>query len=140
MEGSSTIIKQLSIKVKACQRLSNEAAYYKVEARENETKLAKMRSDGRDPYDIKKFEEVLDESYMMIPDSEDRFQRNVLDLQSFVTKHATVLQQSSSEWIETANQFLRDHNSNNSKNDTASKLVQDVVVTNVDDLMEGEAF
>jgi len=28
-----------------------------------------MRDDGKDPYDIRKQEEVLQESYMMVPDS-----------------------------------------------------------------------
>jgi hypothetical protein len=33
----------------------------------NENKTQKMRDDGRDEYDIKKQEEILQESYMMIP-------------------------------------------------------------------------
>jgi tubulin-specific chaperone A len=141
MDNLSTIIKQLSINVKACQRLSNEADYYKREAKENEIKLAKMRSDGRDPYDIKKFEEVLDESYMMIPDSEERFRRSIVVLRSFLTQHSLILEQSSSEWKELANQILLKQSQDDSKGETAtSQSIPDVAVTNVNDLMEGEVF
>lgn len=141
MDNVSTIIKQLSINVKACQRLSNEADYYKMEVKENEIKLAKMRSAGRDPYDIKKFEEVLDESYMMIPDSEARLRRSIGALQLFLTQHSVILQKSSSEWMELATQIVLKQNNGDSKHEMAeSQSIQDVEVTNVNDLMEGEIF
>jgi hypothetical protein len=37
--------------------------------------VQKMRDDGKDSYDIKKQEEVLQESYMMIPDSKNRLEK-----------------------------------------------------------------
>lgn len=36
-----------------------EVASYETEAKENEAKVQKMRDDGKDPYDIRKQEEVL---------------------------------------------------------------------------------
>ena len=39
-----------------------------------------MRDENGDAYDIKKFEEVLQESYMMIPDSKNRLEKSNEDL------------------------------------------------------------
>lgn len=42
----------------ACCRLVKEVASYEKEAKDNEAKVNKMREDGKDPYDIRKQEEV----------------------------------------------------------------------------------
>ena len=51
---------------------------------ENESKLASLKEEKWDPYDIKKFEEVLGESYMMVPDSESRLKKSLEDLDHFL--------------------------------------------------------
>ena len=43
-----------------------------------------MKDDNKDPYDIKKFQEVLGESHMMIPDSISRRDKTLDDLKEFV--------------------------------------------------------
>ena len=68
------------VKAKVVQRLVNESSYYKKETDENTAKLEQMKADGKDEYDIKKFAEVLEESVMMIPDSENRKNAAVEDL------------------------------------------------------------
>ncbi|EJK69797.1 hypothetical protein THAOC_08907, partial [Thalassiosira oceanica] len=91
--------KQLMIKVKACQRLVKEASYYVKETEENEATLKKMKEDnkgehpsdaegnyGRDPYDIKKFQEVLGESQMMIPESKMRRDKAIESLREYVAQ------------------------------------------------------
>ena len=65
-------------------RLLKEVNYYKKEVEENEAKLALLKEEKRDIYDIKKFEEVLGESYMMVPESEGRLKRSLEDLASFL--------------------------------------------------------
>lgn len=45
-----------------------------------------MKAEGKDPYDIKKQEEVLQESYMMIPDSKARLAAAVDDLKAFLVR------------------------------------------------------
>jgi tubulin-specific chaperone A len=62
------------------RRLAKEVAYYEKEVKENEEKLQGMKEAKKDAYDIKKFEEVLGESYMMIPDSKARFQQSLEEL------------------------------------------------------------
>lgn len=65
-------------------RLVKEVAAYEQEAAAQEAKVTGMRTEGKDPYDIKKQEEVLQESYMMIPDSKARLATAVEDLKAFV--------------------------------------------------------
>ncbi|EEC43012.1 predicted protein, partial [Phaeodactylum tricornutum CCAP 1055/1] len=65
-------------------RLLKEVNYYQKEVQENEVKLQQMKDDNRDPYDVKKFAEVLDESYMMVPDSEARLAQAVHELRDFL--------------------------------------------------------
>ena len=80
--------RQLMIKAKACQRLAKEAAYYRKETEENEATLVKMRADAtKDTYDVKRFEQVLSESQMMIPHSHASLQRNLRELQEMVAAH-----------------------------------------------------
>eukprot|EP00600_Ochromonadales_sp_CCMP1393_P007805 CAMPEP_0174962416 /NCGR_PEP_ID=MMETSP0004_2-20121128/4771_1 /TAXON_ID=420556 /ORGANISM="Ochromonas sp., Strain CCMP1393" /LENGTH=85 /DNA_ID=CAMNT_0016210945 /DNA_START=289 /DNA_END=546 /DNA_ORIENTATION=+ len=43
-----------------------------------------MRDEGKDPYDIRKQEDVLQESYMMIPDSKSRLEKSIHELTSMV--------------------------------------------------------
>lgn len=110
-------------------RLAKEVAYYEKEVEENEDKLAKMKEEKSDPHDIKKFEEVLGESYMMIPDSKARFQKSLEELSLFLDTNATLQQ---GEWVSTAQAILKE-------NGVSSKTTA-VAETNVDDLKEGEAF
>ena len=59
------------------KRMVKEVSGYEKEAVENEARIQKMKDDGKDEYDIKKQEEVLQESYMMIPDSKNRLEAAV---------------------------------------------------------------
>ena len=59
------------------KRMLKEVSGYEKEAVENEARIQKMKDDGKDEYDIKKQEEVLGESYMMIPDSKNRLEAAV---------------------------------------------------------------
>lgn len=73
---------------RSTHRLVKEVAAYEKEAQEQEAKVRAMKEDGKDPYDIKKQEEVLQESYMMIPDSKARLAAAVEDLKAFLVRPA----------------------------------------------------
>lgn len=45
-----------------------------------------MRDDGRDEYDIKKQEEILQESYMMIPHSKKQLEESLEELINLVNE------------------------------------------------------
>lgn len=46
-----------------------EVASYETEAKENEARVQKMRDDGKDPYDIRKQEEVYMPACLSLPAS-----------------------------------------------------------------------
>ncbi|KAL7476690.1 hypothetical protein ACHAW6_002537 [Cyclotella cf. meneghiniana] len=134
--------KQLMIKTKACQRLIRESEYYEKEVLQNEQKLQQMKDENRDPYDVKKFQEVLSESYMMIPDSVCRRDKAVADLNDFLAaleKEGEISEElNASEWMLEANKILRESGlaEAHSEEETGSEVVE----TSVVDLKEGEAF
>lgn len=97
--------KQLTVKIGVVRRLAKEAAYYVKETKENEAKLAKMKEEGKDFYDIKKFNEVLDESKMMIPDSEARLKKNVEELDILVKAYPDL----DAEHVQLANEIVAEH-------------------------------
>mmetsp|Transcript_14754 Transcript_14754/g.22912 ORF Transcript_14754/g.22912 Transcript_14754/m.22912 type:complete len:139 (-) Transcript_14754:445-861(-) len=138
MPKKSTTIptsKQLQIKVKCCERLKKEHQYYIAEVAENEAKLAKMKQDNADKYDIKRFAEVLEESHVMVPDSLARFNSSLDDLMDFLHKYEPdLVADEDKEWLEKAKRF--------SQNDIDPKSLakDEVVETNVNDLNDGETF
>mmetsp|Transcript_8232 Transcript_8232/g.15388 ORF Transcript_8232/g.15388 Transcript_8232/m.15388 type:complete len:143 (-) Transcript_8232:253-681(-) len=131
--------RQLMIKVKACQRLVKEATYYEAEVLENEAKLQQMKDENKDPYDIKKFQEVLGESEMMIPDSISRRDKTLEDLREYVAllrkDEADNAELMECEWMVEANKICGEDSSEATKEDPA-----EIAVTVVDGLAEGEAF
>ena len=110
-----------------------DVSYYQKEVQENEIKLAQMKKEKRDPYDIKKFEEVLGESYMMIPDSQSRMEKALVDLATFLDKSSGLNEEG--EFMVAAKQLLEKHVA-----DTGKKGIDDIAETSVDQLKEGEAF
>jgi tubulin-specific chaperone A len=78
--------KRLKVQIGVVKRMQKEVAAYEKEAKDNEGRVQKMKDDGKDEYDIKKQEEVLQESYMMIPDSKNRLEQAVEKLQEVVAE------------------------------------------------------
>jgi tubulin-specific chaperone A len=76
--------RKLKIQIGVCKRLTKEVLSYEKEVMTNEAKIQKMKDDGKDPYDIKKQEEVLGESYMMVPDSKNRLDAALFELASLI--------------------------------------------------------
>jgi tubulin-specific chaperone A len=111
-----------------------EVAFYKEEVKENETKLAEMKANNQDPYDIKKFEEVLGESYMMVPDSSARLKQTLEDLASYIESSEVTDELKSNEWYKQAVELLENEKS---RYDEKSDELEE---TRVDDLADGEAF
>lgn len=115
-------------------RMIKEVDYYKEEVKENEAKLAKMKANNQDPYDIKKFEEVLGESYMMVPDSSTRLKQTLEDLASYIESSEVTDDLKGSDWYKQAVDLLEQEKS---RYEDKSDVLEE---TKVDDLAEGEAF
>ena len=90
-----------------------------------------MREENRDPYDIKKFEEVLSESHMMIPDSIRRLDDAVGDLSSYL-QSPEIADCKTGEWYSTAVELVSVHKGVVEK--------EEVHQTSIDNLGDGEAF
>ena len=86
-----------------------EAPYYKKEAGENEARVQKMKDDGVDQWTVKKAEEVLGESYMMIPDSENRMKASIEDLFAFVQEFGEDADVKESKDFEPVSALLEEH-------------------------------
>ncbi|KAM3600618.1 uncharacterized protein V6R79_026101 [Siganus canaliculatus] len=65
-------IRQIKIKTGIVKRLAKEENSYKVEAKQQEEKVERLKAEAGDEYVIKKQMEVLQESRMMIPDCHRR--------------------------------------------------------------------
>ena len=76
--------KKLKILFNSLKRLKKEVKYYNNELIENENKLNKMVEEDKDKYDIKKQQEIVDETKMMIPDSTKRLQNKINDFENFI--------------------------------------------------------
>ncbi len=119
------------------KRLIKEAAYYEKETKENEAQLQKMKDEQKDPYDIKKFEEVLGESQMMIPESISRRDKALDELREFIIvlekDEADNNELMTCEWMVEAKKLA-----------PSDKEIADeeegVAITAVDELADGEAF
>jgi len=127
-------------------RLVKEAAYYEKEVSENDTKLRGMKDANRDPYDIKKFQEVLGESQMMVPISAASRDRALVELKEFVAllkeEEGDNVELMGCEWMGEARKLL-----GSEENSLRSAGVQnnddeevEFAVTSVYGLEEGEAF
>lgn len=126
-------------------RLQKEYEYYQKEVKENEKKLGEMKadSDKYDEYDIKRFQQVLDESFMMVPDSQKRFKNAIEDLEMFIEELKK--EESSSEmakaalegeWYNTAQAVLQEQKKMSETEGAGFVQIQ----TYVDDLGDDEAF
>ena len=119
-------------------RLIKEVSFYEEETKENEQQLQKMKDEQKDPYDIKKFEEVLGESEMMIPDSINRRDKALGDLREYVTvlekEEADNSELMSCEWMAEAKKLAPVEEKTNDVE------ASDVAITEIDGLEDGEAF
>ena len=108
-------------------------AYYEKEVKENEQKLQQMKDEKKDPYDIKKFEEVLGESYMMVPDSKSRLGQALKDLEMYL-ESAEVENLQSDEWYTQGKELLE------KEKDRFNSAEEEVKETSLEGLKDGEAF
>ncbi|KAM5194539.1 tubulin-specific chaperone A [Mantella aurantiaca] len=73
-------VRQMKIKTGVVKRLSKEKLMYEKEAKQQEEKIERMKTEGGDEYVIKKQTEILQETRMMIPDCHRRLEAAYTDL------------------------------------------------------------
>jgi len=75
---------KLKIRINSLKRLKKEYLYYNKELIDNENKLNNMKKDGMDEYDIKKQQEIVDETKLMIPNVKKRLQDRIDGFEIFI--------------------------------------------------------
>jgi tubulin-specific chaperone A len=80
MADNKDALRALKIKTGVLTRVKKELAMYRKEVVTEGAKLEKMRSEGKDPHDIKQQDQVLGESSMMIGDCTTRMENAFNDL------------------------------------------------------------
>ncbi|CAH1253852.1 TBCA [Branchiostoma lanceolatum] len=81
-------LRQIKIKTGVVKRIGKEKTMYGKEVLKEEERLEKFKSEGKDDHDIKKQEEVLQESKMMIPDCRRRLDTAYDDLKKTLEAEA----------------------------------------------------
>ncbi|KAG2494471.1 hypothetical protein HYH03_007523 [Edaphochlamys debaryana] len=87
MTSSAEIVKQCKVKTSSVKRLHKEFCYYEKERDKEQARVDKMKADGAEASDLKQAENVLQESAMMIPQTRQRLEAALTELQSFVTEN-----------------------------------------------------
>lgn len=79
---------QLEIKVKSLQRLMKEETYYIQEKKDQEGLLAKLETDKDvDPYELKKQNEILQDTVRLLPTLYSKIQQFKEDLEEYVKSY-----------------------------------------------------
>lgn len=65
-------LRTLKIKTGVVKRIAKEKVTYEKESEQQRERIQKYKDQGKDDYDIRKQEEVLQESLMMVPDCQRR--------------------------------------------------------------------
>lgn len=74
-------LRTIKIKTGVVKRITKEKIVYEREVEEQKDNIEKFKQKGKDEYDIRKQEEVLQECLMMIPECKRRLFKAVEDLQ-----------------------------------------------------------
>ncbi|CAK0787985.1 hypothetical protein CVIRNUC_011207 [Coccomyxa viridis] len=81
--------RMLKIKTGSVVRLNKELGLYETEKEAEAKRVAKMRDEGADAYDIKHAVSVLEEAKIMIPDTRQRLEGALQDLTGYVVGSLT---------------------------------------------------
>lgn len=77
-------LRQLTIKTGVVKRLSKEKTVYEKEVVTQQNRIEKLKTDGSDDHVIRKQEEVLQESMMMVPDCQRRLAKAFEELNEMI--------------------------------------------------------
>ncbi|XP_034938953.1 tubulin-specific chaperone A [Chelonus insularis] len=77
-------LRTLKIKTGVVKRLAKEKITYEKEALQQQERINKYKEQGKDGHDIRKQEEVLQESLMMVPDCQRRLMRAYEELKKIL--------------------------------------------------------
>ncbi|KAK6633829.1 hypothetical protein RUM43_001422 [Polyplax serrata] len=77
-------LKQIKIKTGIVKRIAKEKTCYDKEANEQRVRVQKLKDDNKEEYYIKKQEEVLQETLMMVPNCQRRLEKAFEELKNIL--------------------------------------------------------
>jgi len=93
--------RQLKIKSGIVRRITREFESYQKEIVKDKDRIEKLRDNGGDDHDIRKQEEVLQETIAMVPNTRKRLRDGLEELMNFMKDNDTVEELvASEEWVE----------------------------------------
>ncbi|XP_028038014.1 tubulin-specific chaperone A [Bombyx mandarina] len=98
-------IRQIKIKTGVVKRIAKEKVVYEKEAELQKNRIQRIKDEGQDEHNIRKQEEVLQESLMMVPDCQRRLIKAYTDLKTTLETEQDLKEHE--EYI-TAEQVLKD--------------------------------
>ncbi|XP_049871964.1 tubulin-specific chaperone A [Pectinophora gossypiella] len=98
-------IRQIKIKTGVVKRIAKEKIVYEKEAEQQKNRIQKIKDEGQDEHNIRKQEEVLQESLMMVPDCQRRLIKAFADLKNTLETEKDLAE--NEDYI-TAQQVLKD--------------------------------
>ena len=84
MSAADSRLKKLRIQTGVVKRCGKEKLSYRKEANQQKEKLEKLKKEGKDDMEIKKMNEMYQESLMMIPDCHRKLEKAVKELKSLL--------------------------------------------------------
>ena len=81
---ADTRLKQIKIKTGIVKRIAKEKVCYEKEANDQRARVQKLKEEGKEEYYVKKQEEVLQESLMMVPECQRRLVKAFDELQKIL--------------------------------------------------------
>ena len=84
MSAADPRLKKLRIQTGVVKRCGKEKLSYRKEANQQKEKLEKLKKEGKDDMEIKKMNEMYQESLMMIPDCHRKLEKAVKELKSLL--------------------------------------------------------
>lgn len=97
---------QLQIKVNALKRLMKEQALYKKEAAADAQRVEQAKEEGKDEYEIKKMNEVLQETQKMVPELNKKIQTTLDGLKDLLSSDLDEDTSAAKEVVQEAEGFL----------------------------------
>ena len=86
MSSADPRLKKIKIQTGVVKRCGKEKLSYRKEARQQKEKLEKFKREGKDDMEIKKMNEQVQESLMMIPDCHRKLEKAVKELKSLLNE------------------------------------------------------
>eukprot|EP00798_Chlamydomonas_sp_ICE-L_P017169 gene17169-23485_t len=98
-------IRSLKIKTSSVKRTRKEYLMYRTEVEKEQATLEKMKEQGKEFHDLKQQENVLGESNMMIPETRQRLEALLSDLEVYIGANKEEIE--GSEELEAANEIIK---------------------------------